>query len=281
MTLATRNLVANDLPIVDTILAAAYGYPGRWRDVRRYLSLQPDGWLLAELDGQPVGVGGALDYGACAYVGLVGVIPAAQRRGVGRAIMERLLSWLEGRGVPVVLLDASEAGAPLYLRLGFVEDAEVSIFLRESGPSDRSPSPCLAPMRGGDLDEVVAFDTPIFGGDRRRVLAEFLGRSPERAFVARDAGGRVAGYLLAQPQNLGPWVAASPESAEDLLAAALSLPFEPAPRVLAPGANPAVRELLCRHGFAAQRSLRHMRRGGDRPPGRRELLYGQESLAIG
>src|SRR5262245_3409659 len=113
-----RILSGEDVDIADAIMIPAYGVPrSRKRDLRRYLALQPDGWLLALLDGEPAGMGGAIDYGPFAYIGLMAVLPALQRRGIASAIMEQLLAWIAARGCPTVLLDASPAGERLYEKL--------------------------------------------------------------------------------------------------------------------------------------------------------------------
>ena len=91
--IAIRVLTEVDLDAADAIMIPAYGVPrSRKRDLRRYLALQPDGWLLAQLDGQPAGLGGAIDYGPFAYIGLMAVLPSLQRRGIASAIMDRLLA---------------------------------------------------------------------------------------------------------------------------------------------------------------------------------------------
>ncbi len=125
-------------------------------------------------------------------------------------------------------------------------------------------------MREGDLAALDAFDAPIFGASRAAVLAAYLAEHPGRAFVARDAGGQISGYLFAQADTIGPWVARDPDSAEALLAAALPLDFEASPRVLTPAANSQGSALLMRYGFSPQRMLRHMRLGGDASPTQRE-----------
>lgn len=281
MTITIRTLADSDLAAADAILSAAYRTPSRWDELRRYLALQPDGWLFAVRDDQPLGVGGMLDYGPLAYIGLIAVLPDAQRQGIGRAIMERLLALLDERGCPIALLDASPAGAPLYATLGFVEDDRTLVFQKDDCTQRPTPSEQVRVLNAGDLDALVAFDTPIFGADRRRVFADIVQRWPGRAFVARNAAGAIEGYLFAQERNLGPWAAQTSQAAEGLLAAAFTLEFPDGMRVLVPGSNPAATEVLLSYGFSPQRSLKHMRRGGTTHPGNRQLLYGQTSLAIG
>src|SRR5215475_9007664 len=121
-----RTVTEADIDAADAIMIPAYGVPrSRKRELRRYLALQPDGWLLAMLDGQPAGMGGATDFGSFAYIGLMAVYPELQRRGIASAIMERLLSWIAVRGCATALLDASSAGERLYEKLGFVDRDKV------------------------------------------------------------------------------------------------------------------------------------------------------------
>jgi GNAT superfamily N-acetyltransferase len=282
MSLTIRLLTEDDFDAADAICMPAYGVPrSRKRDLRRYMAIQPDGWLFALLDGEPAGLGGATDYGPFAYIGLMAVHPSLQRRGVATAIMDRLLAWIEARGCPLVLLDASPAGEALYEKLGFVDQDKVLQFVQDDCALRPRLSERVAPMRADDLPALAAFDAPIFGANRAAVLAAYLASDPSRAFVARTVSEQISGYLFAQVETIGPWVASDPESAEALLAAALPLQFESGPRVLIPGANSSGSALLLRYGFSPQRALRHMRRGGDGSPARRELLYGQASFAIG
>ncbi|MFN8504712.1 GNAT family N-acetyltransferase [Kouleothrix sp.] len=280
MTGAIGALTVAELGLADELLVAAYGGPSRRKRLASYLALQPDGWVLAWLDGAPAGVGGVMHYGPVAYVGLVGVAPAYRRRGVARAIMAHLLGWLAERGGPVVLLDASASGAPLYEQLGFTDDEKTVVFVQDDC-ARRPPEPAqvhaLAPA---DLAAVAEFDEPIFGAGRAAVFELLRAEAPERAFVARDGGG-IAGYLFAQDALIGPWAARTPAVAEALLGAALRLEYHSAPTVLAPGSNPDVARLLMRYGFSPARSLRHMRLGGAGPVGQRAWLYALTSFAIG
>jgi GNAT superfamily N-acetyltransferase len=281
MTISIHTLTAADLDRADAIQQAAYGGGSRKDRLQLYLAIQPDGWLMATLVGDPAGIAGGTNYGTVGHIGLVAVDPSMQRRGVALALMEHLLGWFAALRCPIVQLDASEAGAPLYRRLGFVEDEKTLGFTLDSCTLQPARSERISQLRAADIPALVAFDTPIFGGDRGAVFAAALAEAPERAFVARDAQGQISGYLFAQPQVLGPWAAHTPADADALLGAALTLPFGGAIRTLTPGSNPDAATLLMRYGFSPQRMLRRMRRGGAAPAGWRALLYGQTSLAIG
>ena len=281
MTISIYTLTAADLDRADAIQQAAYGGGSRKDRLQMYMSIQPDGWLIASLDGQPAGIAGGTNYGTVGHIGLVAVHPSMQRRGVALALMEHLLNWFAAQRCPLIQLDASEAGAPLYRRLGFVEDEKTLGFSLDDCTLQPVRSERISQLRADDIPALVAFDTPIFGGEREAVFAATLAEAPERAFVAHDHEGQISGYLFAQSQVLGPWAAHTPAIADELLAAALTLPFGGAIRTLTPGSNPDAATLLMRYGFSPQRMLRRMRYGGTAAAGRRELLYGQTSLAIG
>ena len=281
MTISIRTITEGDVDAADAIQAAAYGNGERRALIRMYRRLQPDGWIIASLDGAPAGFAGAIAYGPLAYVGLVSVLPALRRRGVARAMMDYLLEWMRSHGDPVVALDASEAGAPLYEQLGFVDDEKTVVYMQDDCAVRPRASDLVAPLQPADIAAVAAFDAPIFGAERAAVFRYLRAEAPDRAFVARDGSGAVAGYLFAQSSALGPWAARSVVEAEGLLAAALRLGYDGSPRVLAPGSNGDAALLLMRYGFSPRRSLRHMRLGGAGPVGQRELLYGLTSFAIG
>ncbi|HET8842619.1 MAG TPA: GNAT family N-acetyltransferase, partial [Ktedonobacteraceae bacterium] len=123
MSISVRRMIPADLEIAATIALAAFRRPQSHEPVlilRRYLQMQPDGWYLAFWNGEPVGMGGAIDFGPFATLGLMSVLPAMQKQGIGQALMEQLLSWLDARGCPTVFLNARSQAVSLYERSGFV-----------------------------------------------------------------------------------------------------------------------------------------------------------------
>src|SRR5258708_4967161 len=121
MPVSLHPLTTADYVAVDPLLTAAYARSSSMLDdLDRYRQRQPDGWLLARLDGIPAGMGGAIAYGATARIGLMAVPPRVQRPGIGRAFMEHLLEWATCRGATTLPLYASPAEVPLYARLRFV-----------------------------------------------------------------------------------------------------------------------------------------------------------------
>lgn len=71
------------------------------------------------------------------HVADMATLPAHQRRGLGRRVLEWLLDQIDTRAPadPYVTLMADEPGRPLYRSLGFVESAPKSIGMRWAGRS--------------------------------------------------------------------------------------------------------------------------------------------------
>src|SRR5437660_10527540 len=76
-------------------------------DWLRFLDLQPDGAFVAECDGTPAGTVATCVFGPVAWVAMVLVDTALRGRGLGRALMERALHFLDGAGVQTGRLDAT------------------------------------------------------------------------------------------------------------------------------------------------------------------------------
>jgi predicted N-acetyltransferase YhbS len=282
MTITLRQLTVEDMDWAAGVLAAT-GLSARQPELRRYLALEPAGHYAAEVNGRQVGLGGFLAYGSFAFIGNMAVAPEWQGRGVGRAVLARLIDDIERRGSATIVLEATPEGEPLYRKFGFAAEHPTLAYTRlgaGGAPPFAGPDPAVGPLSPAELDEVAAFDRPRFGGARPHVLARFLEDFPRRAFVARRGGGAMAGYLIAQARVLGPWLAEDGDAAEALLATALALPFDGPPAAFTPEPNRVAAALLGRFGFTVQPESLRMRRGEglvDRP----ECLYGLAALAIG
>jgi len=224
---------------------------------------------------------GATDYGPFTYLGMMTVRKELQGKGIGGALFRHELQWLEDQGVSFLRLEASDQGFPIYLRNGF-EVVDRTVMLHLPNPTRFPDFPgSVRPLVVSDLEELAAFDTPVFGANRAPLFRALLQDFPERAFASYDRSARMTGFLFAQSRRLGPWVARDPEDAESLLRAVLTLPFDGPPVAIAPGCNGAALALLERHGFTSRRVNRHMHRGARALPGDRSAIYGLTSFAIG
>lgn len=282
MSIVVRVVEEADLPEADRVLMAAFERSLSFRPhIELHRTFAAD-LLWAALDeGRIVGTACAVDYGPIAYIGLMAVDPARQRQGIARQLVAHVLDAVEARGCSIALLDATDKGAPLYKTFGFVEDGVARVLeLADGERVERTPGAlAIGPAEG--LDEIVDLDARAFGASREKLLEELWKRYRASCLAARGAAGRLKGYLFARNPVLGPWVAKNPPAAEALLAAALRTPFTTVPQIMVPRSNDAATELALRYGFVERRTLRHMRFGGPRSPGKPEMLYGQSSFAHG
>jgi N-acetylglutamate synthase-like GNAT family acetyltransferase len=287
MTAHLRTMRPDDLPAVNALLRLAYRNENNYLSrLRRQLALEPEGWLVAEREGALAGVGGVTVMGAVGYIGLVGVDPACQRQGIASALMEALIVWAQAQGCVTILLDASDMGKPLYLGMGFVVEDIVTVRRRAPDaprPLAFTPRAMLQPYHERDLPAIIAFDAACYGAPRDCVVAAYIADDPRRVSVARDQTGAVSGYLVVQEasQMAGPWLASSHEAAWTLLMGALARWPGAIEAVMAPGANQHAANMLSGAGFTPFRELAHMRLGEPLAPTRRQMVYGQVSLALG
>lgn len=277
-----RLMNAGDIEQATEIMDSAFGKTeGRHEELRRYLEMQPDGYLMACIQNQPVGMAGAINYKKFAYVGLVAVHINWQRRGIGSLLMGEVLKKLSSERCRVSILDATEMGAPIYEALGYRDDGTTVTFERKVGSQIPLQDHRVQVVEEKDIPDLVKFDEPLFGANRGRVFRIYQRDFPGRFLLVRDKKGRVAGFILVLNSKLGPWAARSVEDAEVLLQAALSFEFSRPVKVLYPSWNQEGISLLEKYGFQQVSELRHMIRGGKKPPGKRAQIYGQTSFAIG
>ena len=80
-------------------------------------------WLATEERGDPIGTV-RLDIEACGKIGRLAVLAHARRRGVGRALMERVHELARARDLASVWCHAQQSAAPFYTRLGYRTTSE-------------------------------------------------------------------------------------------------------------------------------------------------------------
>ena len=286
MELSLQTLTEPEVPIVDSLLRAAYRRDQPYTErLRQHLAWEPEGWKVVRADGAIVACGGSTVMGTVAYIGLVGVEPSWQRRGVASYLMDRLLDWSSSRGCTTVLLDASDAGQPLYRQLGFAVEDSVGVWTAAPPSLPEDPvryTRAVQVASSSDLASVADADARWTNMPRQRIVKALAAEQPGSVLLARTSAGDLEGYLVLQPTVIGPWLATSAEAAEVLLHQGLTLARDlNAMTVFAPSSNRAATDILPRYGFVCSRSLAHMRLGIPLAADRRRWIYGQISLALG
>jgi GNAT superfamily N-acetyltransferase len=238
----------------------------RWNqleaDWRRQLDLEPDGCFLAIDAGQPVGTACCCVFSDVAWINLV-LVDAAQRgKGFGTALMRHVVEYLEQRGVASIRLDATPLGQPVYQKLGFVDEFQLT---RYAGtfPTRFQEAPGIDPLTADDLSAVFVLDEAVTQTRREKLLRAVFETSPEmmRKFMQN---GRLEGYCLcrqgAEALQIGPM--------QGSLAAGTRLFLDAARRFAGrrvyldvPTQHTAAVALAESMGLTAQRRLARMGRG--------------------
>ncbi len=250
----------------------------------RFMDFDPEGCFIAEMDGAPVGTGTVTTYGTkVAWIGMIIVDENYRRHGIGRQIMLACMDYCKRKKIEVPKLDATPLGNKLYLTLGFVEEFLMDRREGKGGRFDYARS--VRPFTPADLPEVVRYDGVNFGVERPGIIERFSGEYPEIAFVSRDAGGKVNGFLLGRKGlnawQIGPWVADDAASAEELFKAALNFLGDQPVFFDIVAVNKAILPLVCKYGFKHQRPFVRMFLGENKYPGLLDNIYAVSGVEKG
>ena len=205
------------------------------RDARWFVAEAPGGGLAGMVGAVPLGGVGILCHLAVHhdYRGL----------GLGRELSAWAVTFLRSRGTKTVRLYATGPAEGIYRSLGFREAGRRTVY-RLDGPAREAATGSadvrrVDTLRFGDLPELYGVDLWGHGADRSPLIFSALGLRSGRGFAARDAAGRIEGYLILDasddPVRLGPFSAATTDAAGRLLLCALEAAGDAPVRAIATG----------------------------------------------
>jgi len=258
--ISIRGMTITDIPLGLRLTRQA-GWNQLEADWLRFLSMQPQGCFVGELDGQAVATTVTCTLGPVAWIAMVLVETAARRHGVATALLRHALGFLDGEGVRTIRLDATAAGQPVYERLGFTPEYRLT---RYEGivPEGMAPGGTVEAVQR-EYREIVAFDQEMTGTPREKMLLRLFEESPQGVRIFRR-GGRLEGYVSlrkgANATQIGPCIATSP-AGEVLLCDALSLCTGLRVFIDIPCDNAPAVGLAGRCGLQTQRQFTRMCRG--------------------
>lgn len=181
-------------------IAAAHGFPSDFPslqvgvDVASAMLAHPQIYaVVAELDGQVVGSNFLDERSVIAGVGPVSVDPAAQNRGLGRALMLDVLRRGADRQAPGVrLLQAAyhSRSLSLYAALGFTV-RDVLACMQGTPPTGRIPGHQVRQATTADLDACAVVCRGVHGHDRTAEMADAIA---EGTGLVVEHDGRISGY---------------------------------------------------------------------------------------
>lgn len=168
----------------------------------------PQGCFIARLGGHPAGICVATPYTHSGFVGELIVSAEHRQRGIGQALLNHAVAYLQQGAARTVYLDGVVAAVPLYERKGF---RKICRSLRFSGHIAGKQHAGVRPMLASDLPDVCSLDRRSFGDDRSFFLANRLKRFPDLCKVLVE-NGHIRGYICGRRGEgylaTGPWVIA-------------------------------------------------------------------------
>ncbi len=204
-------LTDKDLPVAAD-LSRAVQWPHRLEDWQFVLALGQG--VAAFTGGRLVGTAMAWDYErAVARVGMVLVDPSIQRAGIGGKLMDALLSRVDA---PALVLNATEAGEPLYARMGFKRTGVIrqhqGLAAALSRPPELGQHEQMRSIRESDVARLVELDAAALGVRRPHVIEALIRHGDGIvlatgndivgfAFCRRFGRGHVVGPVVAQDQQ--------------------------------------------------------------------------------
>jgi ribosomal protein S18 acetylase RimI-like enzyme len=260
-----RSLARSEYPAGLKVIGDAFGLDVRPPTVHTAVGDAADGHFLAvERDGAIVATGASVGFGATAWIGGIAVAREARGARLGQALTEAAIEALGPR--ETLLLLASDAGRPIYERLGFEVEERYVVFW---SPDDAVPAPDgLRRLGAADRDAVAALDARVTGETRTLALDVGL----EGALATPD----LSAVAFRPPWPALPIVAADPDAGATLLRALLA----PGLRLAVPESNAAALETLRALACTPGRDVVRMRRG-PAVPWRPDELWGVFSLFFG
>jgi GNAT superfamily N-acetyltransferase len=220
-------LQIRELTLADVDMALALGWSNRrlfYEFVLRTSTCQP---LAGVLGGRVIATGLATANGSVGWLGAIIVDADLRGRGIGRTVTEELCRRLRAAGCSTLSLVASEAGRPMYEKMGFR-----LVTHYHQLQADHLPEPPTPPegsrvrrLEPADLPTVLELDRLATAENRSvalRVLAE-IGAESERGGVTGLGGwvlerdGAVSGFLLPAERAYGAIVAPRFEDGRFLL----------------------------------------------------------------
>lgn len=202
--------------------AAAEGWNPGLADAACFATVDPDGFLVGELDGETAATISCVNYDArFAFLGFYIVRPDLRGRGYGLQTWNAAVAHAGGR---VIGLDGVVAQQDNYRKSGF-QLAYANIRFGGVVAASAAPPAGIVALRDVPLAMIEASDATVFPASRPQFLRAWIG-APGHVGCALMRDGRLTGWGVIRPcrsgRKIGPLVADDRAAAEAVLSALLA-----------------------------------------------------------
>ncbi len=175
-------------------LAAREGWNPGLHDAHCFAEADPEGFLIAEVDGCLAGCLSAVSYdGRFGFIGLYIVVPEWRGQGIGWRLWTQGTQRLAGH---LVGLDGVPAQQDNYRKSGFVlawRNVRYAGTARQAASSADAGAVTIVPLADIDFAVLCADDGRVFPAPRERFLRAWIGM-PDAAALACVEGARLVGW---------------------------------------------------------------------------------------
>jgi len=240
---------------------------------------------LRNQDGRLIATAAALPYESTfGFVAMVLVTEKWRRRGLATRLVDHCIEWLHGQQL-VAVLDATEDGAKVYRRQGFVPLFELDRWrlgasINRLAGNTKGNGKAKPSEQKIDLKIVTNLDAEAVGARREFLTRDFFGRSGTQIFLSPDETGFAFFRHGRQALQIGPVVGRSQNDAIDLISRALEDTTAPI-LIDVPKKARQVGLWLKNYGFTVQRSFTRMALSHARPFGVTARLYSSAGPEFG
>ncbi|QSX29408.1 GNAT family N-acetyltransferase [Shewanella cyperi] len=261
--------------------AAAEGWNPGLNDGDCYYQADPDGFLLASLNGEAIGCISAVRYGSeFGFIGFYLVKPGFRGQGHGMALWQAAMARLDGCNIG---LDGVLAQQDNYRKSGF-KLAYSNIRFQGQGGAQAQADDEIVPLSSLPFAMTEAYDRTFFPADRSRFTRSWIAQ-PGCHALGLVHRGKLLGQGVIRPcrdgYKIGPLQSNSPEIAERLLTALKAkVSAEDAVFLDVAEVNPSAVVLAERHRMTVSFETARMYTG-DAPELPLSRLYGVTSFEIG
>ena len=265
--------------------AAQEGWNPGLHDAMAFYATDPSGFLLAELDGEPIGCICAVRYSAqFGFIGLYIVKPQYRGRGYGMQLWETALQGLKDRldeeGSSIGLDGVLEREIN-YRQAGFKTTYSHIRHVCNPMPCDRVPDEVVS-LTDVPLEAIALYDAELFPAPRPKFLEPWI-RLSGAAYGVME-GDRFVGYGVLRPCRqgfkIGPLFAETLEIADRLFRALIHHAQEKPVFIDIPDVNSALPVLVERYGLQPVFTCVRMYWGSE-PTIDPERIFGITTLELG
>ncbi|HSI42003.1 MAG TPA: GNAT family N-acetyltransferase [Xanthobacteraceae bacterium] len=275
--LRIRPLAVNEIPLA-VEWAAREGWNPGLGDAACFGTVDAEGFLVAELDGEPAATLSVVNYDdSFAFLGFYIVRPDLRGRGIGWALWQAGMAHAGGRSVGLDGVTAQQAN---YARAGFAFSHRN---IRFGGRVASRPAPATVALGDVPFAQVEASDAQVFPAPRTVFLRRWIA-APGHVGRALLRDGRLAGWGVIRPagagHKIGPLVAEDALAADTVFAALADAVAGAELFLDVPEPNAAAVALAERHGLAPVFETARMYSGPVRPVAL-DRLYGVTGFELG